>query len=61
MEVVGRRTHGYKFKVPDAESLESLRSLTKMLKDPGHFQNQYGNLLDILKTKVDIVLLNTLV
>ncbi|AES86519.1 hypothetical protein MTR_4g009470 [Medicago truncatula] len=61
MEVVGRRTHGYKFKVPDAESLESLRSLTKMLKNPGHFQDRYGNLLDILKTKVDVMLLNTLV
>ncbi|AES70065.1 hypothetical protein MTR_3g047220 [Medicago truncatula] len=61
MEVVGRRTHGYKFKAPDAESLESLRSLTKMLKSPGHFQDRYGNLLDILKTKVDVMLLNTLV
>ncbi|KEH40866.1 hypothetical protein MTR_1g036610 [Medicago truncatula] len=61
MEVVGRRTHGYKFKVPDAKSLESLRSLTKMLKNPGHFRDRYGNLLDILKTKVDVMLLNTLV
>jgi hypothetical protein len=58
MEGVGRRTHGYKFKSPD---VESLKSLTKMLKDPDRFQERYGNLLDILRTKVDVVLLNTLV
>ncbi|KEH17056.1 hypothetical protein MTR_0048s0010 [Medicago truncatula] len=32
-----------------------------MLKNPGHFQDRYGNLLNILKTKVDVMLLNTLV
>lgn len=58
MEGVGRRTHGYKFKNPD---VEGLKSLTKMLKDPDHFRERYGNLLDILKTKLDMVLLNTLV
>jgi hypothetical protein len=58
MESVGRRTHGYKFKSPDTESL---KSLTKMVKDPDYFQKQYGNLLDVLRTKVDVVLLNTLV
>lgn len=58
MEGVGRRTHGYKFKSPDTESL---KSLTKMMKDPDYFQKQYGNLLDVLRKKVDVVLLNTLV
>ena len=58
MGSVARRTHGYKFKKLD---LESLRKLAKMLTSPDHFQEQYGHLLSILKTDVDEGLLNTLV
>jgi len=58
MGSVVRRTHGYKFKKPD---FESLRKLAKMLTSPDHFRKRYGYLLNILKTDVDEGLLNTLV
>ena len=53
-----RRTHRYEFKKPD---LESLRRLPRKLRDPDHFRNRYGCLMDILMVKVDEGLLNTLV
>jgi len=56
MGSIVRRTHGYKFKRPD---LESLRKLAKMLTSPHHFQKRYGHLLSILRTEVDGGLLNT--
>jgi len=58
MGSVVRRTHGYKFKKQD---LESLRKLAKMLTSPDHLRKWYGYLLNILKTDVDEGLLNTLV
>jgi len=56
MGIIVRRTHGYKFKKPD---LESLRKLAKMLTSPDHFRKRYGHLLSILRTDVDEGLLNT--
>jgi hypothetical protein len=53
-----RRTHRYGFKELD---LESLRKLARRLKDPYHFRREYGCLVDILMTKVDEGLLNTLI
>lgn len=53
-----RKTHRYEFKKPD---LESLRKLARRLEDPDHFRGRYGCLVDILMTKVDEGLLNTLV
>jgi len=53
-----RRTHGYKFKKPN---LESLRNLARRLTDPEHFRKRYGFLLCILRTDVDEGLLNTLI
>lgn len=58
MQSVVRKTHRYKFKKPD---LESLRKLGKRLKNLGHFRNRYGRLLDILKTDVDEGLINTFI
>ena len=58
MEGVVRITNGYKFKKPD---LESLRKLARRLTDPEHFQKRYGFLLRILRTDVDVEILNTLI
>ncbi|AES65812.1 hypothetical protein MTR_2g049380 [Medicago truncatula] len=58
MENAIRRTHRYEFKKPD---LESLRNLGRMVKNPEHFRNRYGYLLNILRTNVDEGLINTLV
>ena len=56
MGSIVRRTHGYKFKRPN---LESLRKPAKMLTSPDHFRKRYGHLLSILRTDVDEGLLNT--
>ena len=58
MGSIVRRTHKYKFKRPD---LESLRKLAKMVTSPDHFRKRYGHLLSILRTDVDEGLINTLV
>jgi len=58
MEGVVRRTHGYKVKKPD---LESLRRLARRLTDPEHFRKRYGFLLRILRTDVDEGPFNTLI
>jgi len=58
MEGVVRKTHGYKFKKPD---MESLRKLARRLTDLEHIRKRYGFLLRIVKADVDEGLLNTLI
>src|ERR1051325_6670360 len=58
MDVRGRFTKRYSFRIPDVEKLKELASLVE---DPSDFRKRYGALLTILNTNVDEGLLKTLV
>ncbi|XP_050875924.1 uncharacterized protein LOC127079583 [Lathyrus oleraceus] len=58
MELGRRNTKKYTFKCPD---LTELKKLVFMIVRPKGFRAQYGRLVDILKTKVEDGVLNTLV
>src|ERR1044072_2704982 len=58
MDVRGRFTKRYSFRIPDVGKLKELASLVE---DPSDFRKRYGTLLTLLNANVDEGLLKTFV
>src|ERR1043165_6705762 len=58
MDVRGRFTKKYSFRIPDVGKLQELASLVE---DPSDFRKRYGTLLTVLNTNVDEGLLKNFV
>ena len=58
MDVRGRFTKRYSFRIPDVGKLKELASLVE---DPSDFKKRYGTLLTVLNTNIDEGLLKTFV